>query len=1239
MSSQNRDGNIPPDYASDFDSTRHQSQFVESDPQTLNLPKVRRDAGSRTGSINRGEGRKITPNAVPATPRMLRNASKSASITNQDSLSLADTAVDETSAAEWTHRRQPSSNSGHTEIPVPQDDAVKKLLPGVSFENSSKHQGQLNQRPDIRTPNRQASLGRRPSGYRPTGSASASKDGYHGQTTPQTQQQQPTQSQSPQLQPPSQPQQQFHRRSIGDWEFTKTIGAGSMGKVKLARHRVTNELCAVKVVPRASKLWQRQQKDAPPTSDPLEMNKRRKELEKEIARDKRTIREGALGRLMYHPYICRLYEMIPMTNHYYMLFEYVSGGQMLDYIVSHGSLKERHARKFSRGIASALDYCHSNNIVHRDLKIENIMINKNGEIKLIDFGLSNMFDRLKLLKTYCGSLYFAAPELLSAHPYLGPEVDVWSFGVVLYVLVCGRVPFDDQSVSALHEKIKRGHVEYPDHLSKECISILSKMLVVDPEKRATLRSIMAHPWMVKGFEGPPSSYLPRRVPLQLPLDPEIIGEMSNLEFGPQEQVIHDMTEILSSSHYRASVAIWFQQHPELNVQPEPGLNPITNYIDPTSGYHPLISIYYLVDEMKQRKRAKLEASRSQVQQIQSLQDYRQRQSEQEKLYPGGTPSKSTHQRSSSQLQQHNTPVIPYPKAAYASPHQQQTQQRPPSSPIANDHSLLEAMPVQQSSKSQSPSRQRAKTYTGIEQHLSGSPSSTTDSPSGKAGFNALFRKLSARRPSRATAPAPTLESPTAEAREPVPPVVHPILPELNTSVEDEDAASVHSHTSSVRRVGSVKVTNKEKQQLQQQAELPPLPVTSRLQIQQHQRAVSAQVSSLDQETTSTAHTTTPNTHKMHPSARAKSVGHARKNSLTFPKFAYNSNAEPQVPALPNSYNDEDFFDDVTIDENDFKSKDTNAQKELTEDQIIAQFERALPGSMPSIEYPKTLFLKGFFSVQTTSTKPLPIIRYDIISVLTKLGVRFNEVPGGFVCIHTPSIEPDRTSPSLPSATVGSIEGVSPTKTDSNGEGLKSLNINQTSNTSSGSSEKKKDDSLSAWETSFSPTVTPVSTPNTKTHRRKFSVDSSLFGSHRKKSDKIASSVGKADSSMPMTPAGANVRRSSTSYSYESGEESMDSLHEGRGGSDMLVSSRVEQQTRVARSPSLSQNPQAISAVTEGTDKVSRSNTIKERTPLRFEIHIVKVPLVGLYGVQFKKLTGNTWMYKALAGQILSELNL
>ena len=158
-------------------------------------------------------------------------------------------------------------------------------------------------------------------------------------------------------------------------------------------------------------------------------------------------------------------EMIIHQNHYYMVFEYVTGGQMLDYIITHGRLRERVARKFARQIGSALEYCHKNNVVHRGLRVEDILISQTGNIKIIDFGISNVYNPSSHLRTFCGSLYFPAPEMLDAKVYIGPEVDVWNFGVVLYVLVCGKVPFDDESIPGLHAKIKRGFVEYPGWLS------------------------------------------------------------------------------------------------------------------------------------------------------------------------------------------------------------------------------------------------------------------------------------------------------------------------------------------------------------------------------------------------------------------------------------------------------------------------------------------------------------------------------------------------------------------------------------------------------------------------------------------------------------------------------------------------------------------------------------------------------------------------------------------------------
>ncbi|KAK3807314.1 MAG: kinase-like domain-containing protein [Benniella sp.] len=267
--------------------------------------------------------------------------------------------------------------------------------------------------------------------------------------------------------------------------------------------------------------------------------------EKEDNRETRTIREASIMMVLHHPYIVSLYEVMVLPHHYYMVLEHVDGGQMLDYIISHGKLKEKHARKFARQIASALD-----------LKIENILISKSGNIKIIDFGLSNLYSSRSHLSTFCGSLYFAAPELLNAKVYTGPEVDIWSFGIVLYVLVCGKVPFDDQSMPALHAKIKRGFVEYPAWLSNDCRHLLSRMLVTVPSQRATMAEVLAHPWMNKSYDAPQPSYCPQRSPLTEPLDMNVIRGMTGFEFGTEEEIEQRLLEIIRSESYQTAAKNW-----------------------------------------------------------------------------------------------------------------------------------------------------------------------------------------------------------------------------------------------------------------------------------------------------------------------------------------------------------------------------------------------------------------------------------------------------------------------------------------------------------------------------------------------------------------------------------------------------------------------------------------------------------------------------------------------------------
>ncbi|CAO3633937.1 unnamed protein product [Cunninghamella blakesleeana] len=406
------------------------------------------------------------------------------------------------------------------------------------------------------------------------------------------------------------------RRVIGNYTLVSTLGSGSMGKVRLAIHNITQDKLAVKIVPRVCT----QDK---PSSEDLDSKKK---YEKNHSREIRTIREASIMLLLHHPYIVSLKEMVVLDPYYYMFMEYVDGGQLLDFIISHGKLKERHARRFARQIISALDYCHRNSIVHRDLKIENILISSAGHIKIIDFGLSNLFSPKSHLSTFCGSLYFAAPELLNAKAYTGPEVDIWSFGIVLYVLVCGKVPFDDQNMAALHEKIKRGVVEYPSHLSSDCKNILSRMLVVNPSHRATTAEITIHPWMNKGCNEPIENYLPDRVPLTLPIDMEVVKGMTGFEFGTEEEIKEQLESIIQSDEYQKAAATLAErrlQSQQYQNQQQNHHHHTTNPLllsssssrrrptfhlpndDPQSipsAYHPLISIYYLVKEKMEREK-------------------------------------------------------------------------------------------------------------------------------------------------------------------------------------------------------------------------------------------------------------------------------------------------------------------------------------------------------------------------------------------------------------------------------------------------------------------------------------------------------------------------------------------------------------------------------------------------------------------------------------------------------------
>ena len=179
-----------------------------------------------------------------------------------------------------------------------------------------------------------------------------------------------------------------------------------------------------------------------------------------------------------------------------MVLEY-AGGELFNYIVAHGKVTEATARRFFQQMICAVEYCHRHKIVHRDLKPENLLLDDQLNVKIADFGLSNIMTDGNFLKTSCGSPNYAAPEVISGKLYAGPEVDVWSCGVILYVLLCGGLPFDDEYIPALFKKIAQGNYTIPSYVASGPANLIRRMLVVNAVHRITVQEIRQDPWFMK----------------------------------------------------------------------------------------------------------------------------------------------------------------------------------------------------------------------------------------------------------------------------------------------------------------------------------------------------------------------------------------------------------------------------------------------------------------------------------------------------------------------------------------------------------------------------------------------------------------------------------------------------------------------------------------------------------------------------------------------------------------------
>ncbi|KAI9366096.1 kinase-like domain-containing protein [Zopfochytrium polystomum] len=225
---------------------------------------------------------------------------------------------------------------------------------------------------------------------------------------------------------------------IGNYRLDKTIGQGTYGKVKLGVNITNGEKVAIKVI-----------------------EKGQIQSQKQVARLQREIR---FLKLLHHPHIVKVHDVIETSEFIYIVMEYAAGGELFDYIVAHKRVKEKEARSFFRMVLSAVDYCHKNAVIHRDLKPENLLLDESKRIKIIDFGFGNNYTLDGLLDTFCGSPFYAAPEMILGKKYEGPEVDMWSLGVILFALLCGHLPFDDDNMRELYKKIASGSYACPDYL-------------------------------------------------------------------------------------------------------------------------------------------------------------------------------------------------------------------------------------------------------------------------------------------------------------------------------------------------------------------------------------------------------------------------------------------------------------------------------------------------------------------------------------------------------------------------------------------------------------------------------------------------------------------------------------------------------------------------------------------------------------------------------------------------------
>ncbi|KAF7842893.1 CBL-interacting serine/threonine-protein kinase 23-like [Senna tora] len=266
---------------------------------------------------------------------------------------------------------------------------------------------------------------------------------------------------------------------VGKYELGRTLGEGSFAKVKFARNVETGENVAIKILDKEKVL-----------------------KHKMIAQIKREI---STMKLIRHPNVIRMHEVMASKTKIYIVLEFVTGGELFDKIASKGRLKEDEARKYFQQLICAVDYCHSRGVCHRDLKPENLLLDANGMLKVSDFGLSALPQQLRedgLLHTTCGTPNYVAPEVIHNKGYDGTKADLWSCGVILFVLMAGYLPFEDNNLMALYTKIFKAEFKSPPWFSSSAKKLIKRILDPNPATRITFPEVIENEWFKKGYVPP-----------------------------------------------------------------------------------------------------------------------------------------------------------------------------------------------------------------------------------------------------------------------------------------------------------------------------------------------------------------------------------------------------------------------------------------------------------------------------------------------------------------------------------------------------------------------------------------------------------------------------------------------------------------------------------------------------------------------------------------------------------------